>query len=235
MYAFWLVIFFFKYRYIQYTQIIHSFVNVPSSGMVLTHLWVKPTFQILLHETSWTGHVSSVNCSLIQYSVNNEALSALTEFSMSHKLMLNSVCFDFKVDKYVVFWTHSCPSTSSKLDLFVTVLRPGSIEVTSSVKSSHQCYILFSVISVVCLLVSCPVGHMLIMCCCVLSGDRWDIPRAALCELHSSPPASSWGSAGVEGYILHGHGVFWWEDCPHPEEEAAGGRPVWPPHWICTR
>jgi len=73
------------------------------------------------------------------------------------------------------------------------------------------------------------------MCLCVLSGDRWDLPCAALRELHPSPPASSRGSPGVEGYLLYGHGVLWWEDCSHSEEEAARDGSVRPPHWLCPR
>lgn len=73
----------------------------------------------------------------------------------------------------------------------------------------------------------------LVLCFC--SGNRWNIPRAALCELHSSSPACSRGSAGVEGHLLNGHGVFWWEDCPHSEEEAARSRSLWSPHQLSSR
>lgn len=73
----------------------------------------------------------------------------------------------------------------------------------------------------------------LVLCFC--SGNRWNIPRAALCELHSSSPAGSRGSAGVEGHLLNGHGVFWWEDCPHSEEEAARSRSLWSPHQLSSR
>lgn len=70
---------------------------------------------------------------------------------------------------------------------------------------------------------------------CVSTGNRWNLPCTSLCELHTGTSASSWGSAGVEGHFLHGHGVFWWKDCPDPEEEATWGGLVWPPHRLCTR
>lgn len=66
-------------------------------------------------------------------------------------------------------------------------------------------------------------------------GDWWDLPCIEICQFYQSPSASSWSTAGVTGYLFHGNGVLWWEDCSNFEEEIARIRCVWKTHGLSSR
>jgi hypothetical protein len=66
-------------------------------------------------------------------------------------------------------------------------------------------------------------------------GDWWDLPCTEICQFYQSPSASSRGAAGVTGYLLHGDGVLWWEDCSNFEEEIARIRCVRKTHGLSSR
>lgn len=65
-------------------------------------------------------------------------------------------------------------------------------------------------------------------------GDWWDLPCTEICQFYQSPSASSRGAAGVTGYLLHGDGVLWWEDCSNFEEEIARIRCVRKTHGLSS-